>query len=910
MNPPPFLTHSACEACPLHAQATFRGIPARPADFTAPGRYPRALLVVGEAPGFHEDRTNKCWVGQTGQLLHRMLEVSSISSLADVYLSNACRCRPPQNATPSDSNIHRCHDHLLDDIHLLLSAYGDDLTILCAGASACKSILDTSLSKAFANHQGRKVLLARLSEESVPIPVPVPVFVTYHPAIVLGKRPALINTIRDHLLLLARHLSRVVPRTQEHNQATLLAAEPPPFEPDEGILSLDIETYGVMEGPDQTCFHPVKMHLVDGIPPDKQVITAALSWEHGGVEQSAAFVLTHPTHLQRFVRFLRWAHSYRLTVLGQNILFDLAVLRAFNPIIRNLLKPFCLRLEDVMLWNFLHSENRPERSLKSLAKLFSLSEYTTTAKDLRCTDPFDPTLLQYNVLDTLTALRARRLLIDAIGNDYYLDNSKLSIECRNHCSDLLWTTLRMTEAGVPFDTIRLSHVHHMHERAYVAALAVSTKRSLTFHGKGSKKSIDALMQSYADTLIPPGRVDANRIELTEKRRELSTGEKNINLFLDALKTEPRTVRRPLELLASYRYHQKIVSTYSGPLLTDPRVGLTADVPLRPGVKIAYPSWFPCPTRYEQQNQDASEGGTIQARITCKHPALQTNPPDIQACETTRFPGGVLLSIDLSQIELRVAALLSGDPIMLGEYARNEDRHAITGATIYAICLPDADPWLSLPRTDKTRKLFRQIGKTTNFLITFEGQASKLVATVQADTGYVITLSQAQRIIDEFNARYVVLRRWQSSLIDEAVRIGYIVLPTGWSRMFPGGRKAVENEKSTVLNFPIQATAAQLLQSSQAAIERELVSGGFRSVIQMNVHDALHIDCPAIESEIVRKLCGKHLTNPPYLRTLEKRLGRTVPIEYETTVISTGSNNIVPTSQDGNSLNTQKADGAV
>ncbi len=88
-----------CTACELAAGCTSPCIPMRPWEETQE-RKSRALLVTGEAPGYHEDIENSNFVGKSGQLLDGFIRASGLGELADVWLANAARCRPPQNAPP------------------------------------------------------------------------------------------------------------------------------------------------------------------------------------------------------------------------------------------------------------------------------------------------------------------------------------------------------------------------------------------------------------------------------------------------------------------------------------------------------------------------------------------------------------------------------------------------------------------------------------------------------------------------------------------------------------------------------------------------------------------------------------------------------------------------------------------
>lgn len=869
-----------CTECPLHEGPRNPGLPTRRADLPRPQPSTDvALLVVGEAPGFQEDLQFTSWVGRSGQLLHRCLSQANLHEVADIYLANACRCRPPQNRTPTVGQIKKCRPHLHADIRTLLGCYAR-VYILCAGASAARSVLNLSLSKAFS----RQGLPQKLAEDLPPLPV----FCTYHPAFLL-RQPSQITSVRDHLLLLGSSITEPTTPAATGEQVEVQRWPMPPGEIADGLLSVDIETYGALAQYEQTAFHPVKSHVVDRIPYPRMIQTVALGWrDPQGTEHSAIFPWT-PEHRQPLYAWMRAARQRGWTLVGQNLIFDLMYLRACDAFLRKLLGSYSLRLEDTILWNFLHSELRPERGLKEVARLFTLAQYRQN--NLSAASKMDEDLWRYNCLDTVVTLRARTLFREAIARDYGPASPKLSELCHRHASDLLWTCLGLSEAGIPYDVAKLQALDsHYRLRALRAVDQVGKLHGLAIRGPGSKKDTQRILDAAVDFLTRASRLQPSELQLTPKTREVSTADDNLNLLIDRLhrRTE-RSLWAPLRWVQIYRKYWKLHSTYTHPLLCNPLRGIVTRTRLGTRtVGLCYPTWYPCPSRHDDDTA-TKEGGTVQGRITCKHPAKQTEPRPIRRCRTSRFRNGAVIHTDFSQIELRVAAFLSGDPVMLDEYARGIDRHLQTGDLIYSVVTRQPEGTLrAMGRGPRLVEDYRQNGKTTNFLITFEGQAPKLRLTLLKDNGADISLADCQMIIDRHDRRYSRLRQWQKQdLLEEAVRTGYVVLPTGWSRMYLGGRTAVERERATIFNQPVQTIAAQLAQSAQAAIARELEALGLRSRIDTNVYDSIDIDCPPCEVDLVRRVLEKVMPNPPLLQELEALYNRRVPIGFDTSITTYG-----------------------
>src|SRR3989338_5705960 len=90
-----------CTSCPLYKNRML----AVPGE----GGFAKRVMVVGEAPGAEEDRMGLPFVGRSGKFLDAMLLVAGLNR-GDVFVTGACKCRPPKNRTPSTREITTCHD--------------------------------------------------------------------------------------------------------------------------------------------------------------------------------------------------------------------------------------------------------------------------------------------------------------------------------------------------------------------------------------------------------------------------------------------------------------------------------------------------------------------------------------------------------------------------------------------------------------------------------------------------------------------------------------------------------------------------------------------------------------------------------------------------------------------------------
>ena len=550
--------------------------------------------------------------------------------------------------------------------------------------------------------------------------------------------------------------------------------------------------------------------------------------------------------------------------MGQNIKFDIQYLKANDPVLNALITSTNFLLDDTMLCSFLLYEQRPEKGLKELATLFGLTDYSmleVTGSSGTATSPSDPRLHYYNCLDVAVTLKLYDFCWQEIRRVFGEDSPKFSSTCTTMRNEVLWSVIGLESAGFCISRHLLNSVHTDYQYQADWAEAHAFEQGVICSGTGSKKSaLDFMIHA----LTTKDLMNDSRVKRTEKRQDISVGEDNFNLLNTVLTPEDGRIYVVNQSLQAYHGTSKIINTYTNNLLNVPAKGLVFG-------DFCYPSWYPIPI-YEGKGSSV-DGGTIQGRFSCKKPAAQTFPPPIKQCLISRFPGGKIIGYDLSQIELRVGALLSGDPIMLDEYARGIDRHAVTALMTFAGSTVDDPDFYTKPAGK------RQAGKILNFLVLFRGGAHMFQSTLMKEVGYFLDISECEAAIRRFNNRYQHFRLWQDSLIETARRTGIIVLPTGWSRSFSKGVTA-DTYINEICNFPIQTTAAQLMQSAEYAIIQECLRLNLRSRAVLQVHDALYMDTHPDEEGIVDKIMEKYLTRPPLLTTLERILGRTVPLEYE------------------------------
>lgn len=99
------------------------------------------LMLIGEAPGFYEDKQGKPFVGKAGQLLDRIFSSVGLSRKHDIYICNTLKCRPPDNRDPLPEEKAACREYLDAQIEILKP----QIILLC-GRVALNSMIDTNLT--------------------------------------------------------------------------------------------------------------------------------------------------------------------------------------------------------------------------------------------------------------------------------------------------------------------------------------------------------------------------------------------------------------------------------------------------------------------------------------------------------------------------------------------------------------------------------------------------------------------------------------------------------------------------------------------------------------------------------------------------------------------------------------------
>jgi len=725
--------------------------------------------------------------------------------------------------------------------------------------------------------------------------------------------------------------------------------------------------------------HPVKCVIHDGVSRDDLIQLVSISWRTPQGIQSRFCRWGVPAERQALRQYL----THATLLEGANLPFDLKMLRFADRYYHYALAPFTKTIYDFSILNYLDSELRPERSLKSVSRLLNTFTYDYVPdfkRGDRFESPTHPDALRYVHSDTIATIETNDNLATSIRHQFP-NTDKLSPTCTKFYSDLLWTLILAEESGVALSTAALEALEAEQLTAcndlYQRLLQ---EHQLPLHGPGSSKALGALVNQ---TVLMLGVQNDNRLQKTPTTNAISTGMENLNFLTEVVRAryidvqtgelnetqnkrdqqgsasysgrpgqvlsgcpdqratrvvEPR-FSRPLhsglssggplqdvceqasfdqetadpspgstpgergcpslealvdifDSIQAYRFKWRLISAYTHPILhhqiKKPDEPKFRSSRLIDGV--VYPNWFPVPTTAKDDESGIS-GGTEQGRVTAKNPPLQVLPPAIKATLHSRYQDGVIVWMDYSQIELRVAAILSNDSVMMGEYEKGIDRHLNTGKFMLSVVDPVGNlfQWKSWTDEDYKREghsaaRWRQGGKTVNFLILFRGEWRKLRDTAARDLSIFLTQDQTQDIITHSRSRYSQFDAWQQSLINTALKQHYLALPlTGQSRYFMGTKETILSTYiPTIVNFPVQTTAANINLSLWAALLQNIHTQylGPRIHVPLNIYDSLMAD---VQREVLPSyldLLRTYACAPPYYRQLCNRLGRYLPLDVD------------------------------
>ncbi len=324
-----------------------------------------------------------------------------------------------------------------------------------------------------------------------------------------------------------------------------------------------------------------------------------------------------------------------------------------------------------------------------------------------------------------------------------------------------------------------------------------------------------------------GEILFDKLKLPKKKRTKTGYSTDASVLeeLARLHELPRT-------LLEYRELSKLKSTYVDalPSLVNPETGR---------VHTSY-------------NQTVAATG----RLSSSDPNLQNIPIRTEIGRRIRrafVPGDaehVIVDADYSQIELRIMAHLSQDPVLMEAFHNNEDIHAKTASLVFMVPPEELTP-------DHRRR-----AKEINFGIMYGMNEYGLAARLD------ISREEAREFIASYFATYYKVKEFIDRTIAQVEEQGYVTTLLNRRRYLPEirskNRSIREFAKRTAVNTPIQGTAAELIKIAMVRIWRRLRQEQRQTRMIMQVHDELVFEAPKAEVEAVRPLIRAEMEQAMHL----------------------------------------------
>ena len=244
-------------------------------------------------------------------------------------------------------------------------------------------------------------------------------------------------------------------------------------------------------------------------------------------------------------------------------------------------------------------------------------------------------------------------------------------------------------------------------------------------------------------------------------------------------------------------------------------------------------------------------GTATGRLSSANPNLQNIPIRTELGREIRAAfvaeaGHLLLAADYSQIELRLLAHFSGDPLLTEAFRRGDDIHSLTAQEVFGV------PPMMLTAEHRRR------AKAVNFGIVYGLSPFGLSQQLG------IEKSEAKQFIDAYFEKYKGVRHYLDSTLEEARREQRVKTLFGRIRPIPDINSKNANMRGfaerTAVNTPLQGTAADLIKLAMISIDQELRRRGLKSRMLLQVHDELVFEVPHAEADTMRQLVRDRMEN--------------------------------------------------
>ena len=500
----------------------------------------------------------------------------------------------------------------------------------------------------------------------------------------------------------------------------------------------------------------------------------------------------------------------RIAKIGQNIKFDLMVLRRLGIAIRG-------RKYDTMILHYLLD---PE----SRHNMNALSERYLNYKPIE--------------IETLIGKGSKQLTMDLVNVE----------RVKEYAAEDADVTLRLKQVLYPqVEKIGLQHLYFEVEEPMIAVLAdiemagvrIDSEALAVYAVELNRKlaELEAAIRTEAgepnlniNSARQLGEVLFGKMRIAEKpkmtkTKQFCTDEDYLQLFARK--------HRIVDLILEYRGVKKLLSTYveALPQLVNRSTG--------------------------RIHTSFNQAVTATGRLSSTNPNLQNIPVRDDMGRRIRkafIPSDddhLLLSADYSQVELRLMAHLSGDESLISAFEHGEDIHTATAAKLFNKPLGEVTP-------EERRR-----AKTANFGIIYGISAFGLSQRLE------IPRKEAKEIIDGYFASYPKVKEYMDNVVAKAKEEGFVSTIFGRRRYLNdiSSHNAVARglAERNAVNAPIQGSAADIMKIAMIDVHRRFAAEGIRSRVILQVHDELVVDMLRSEQERVTKIVTECMESAAQLK---------------------------------------------
>jgi DNA polymerase-1 len=367
---------------------------------------------------------------------------------------------------------------------------------------------------------------------------------------------------------------------------------------------------------------------------------------------------------------------------------------------------------------------------------------------------------------------------------------------------------------------------------------------------GIALDIDFLKKMSGELSARINEIETNVFAQVGENFNINSTQQLSNTLFNILKLEPPDKTRKTDS-GHYSTSAEVLESLRG---QHPVVDLLLEYRELTKLKSTYVDALP-----EQVNKDTqrlhtsyNQAGTVTGRIASSNPNLQNIPIRTELGRQVRKAfiaenGSTLLSVDYSQVELRIAAHMSNDEAMLAAFRADQDIHTATAAAILGITL------------EKVTKEQRRNAKAVNFGLLYGMSAFGLTRTSD------LTLAEAEDFVEAYYKQFPGVKEYLDNMRRLAAKQGYVETLLGRRRYFPGlksgGNAATRaREEREAINAPIQGSAADIMKIAMIRVAAALQAAGLKSHMLLQVHDELVIECPQNELKETTKIARTMMEN--------------------------------------------------